>query len=274
MPFARVSFINGGHCTQLGYFAGRRKRGPGRFESVFVVLEHDRHGIHLIDTGYSPWFIDATRPFPQRIYRWTTPVHLAGDAASILASRGVRPDDVRSIFISHFHGDHIAGLRHFERARYVYRREAHQSLMSQGAVRQVCHGFLPRLLPDDFVRRGVAIEENAFGAGPEPFAGFRVHDYWGDGELLLVDLPGHAPGHMGFAFRAVGERFLYIADAAWDMEAMLDGRALPVASRWLQHSAKVYGETQETLRRFASRTDWLVVACHCPRTQELVDAGR
>ncbi len=272
MAFARVSFLNGGHCGQLGYFAGRTRPGPTRFYSVFLVLEHETHGVQLIDTGYSKLFLDVTRPFPQRLYRWTTPVHLAGDAASILASHGLHANDVRSIFISHFHGDHVAGLRHFERAQFVYRRKAHASLMRQSAVRQVAHGFLAKLLPEDFVARGVALEEEAFNAHSAALADFRVHDFFGDGELLLVDLPGHSPGHVGFAFRDGTQQYFYIADACWDLDAMLAGRRLPAASRWLQHSTPDYEDTQRKLRRFAAdHPDWQMLACHCPRTQTHVD---
>lgn len=272
MPFDRVSFLNGGHCTQLGYFAGSAHRGPTAFHAVFVVLEHARHGVSLIDTGYSPMFFEATRTFPARLYRWTLPVHLDahGGALAILARRGVT--EVRNIFISHFHGDHIAGLRHFPASAYVHRAEAHAALSAESPVKQTCHGFLPALLPEDFASRGVAIEESQFTAGEDALRDFRVHDFFGDGELLLVDLPGHAPGHTGFAFRTESERFLYVADACWDMDALLRGRSLPFASRLLQHSTSRYDATQRRLRDFVDRhPDWRVLACHCPRTQRHVD---
>jgi hypothetical protein len=64
MPFDRVSFVNAGYCTQLGYFAGSARRGPAKFHSVFLLLEHAQHGASLIDTGYGPWFLEATRTFP------------------------------------------------------------------------------------------------------------------------------------------------------------------------------------------------------------------
>jgi glyoxylase-like metal-dependent hydrolase (beta-lactamase superfamily II) len=272
MPFDRVSFVNAGHCTQLGYFAGSAKRGPVKFHSVLLLLEHAEHGASLIDTGYGPWFLEATRTFPAKLYRWTLPVHLPerGDASAILAQRGVT--SVREIFISHFHGDHVAGLRHFPQSTYVYRGEALAALSAQSPLRQTCHGFLPALLPDDFAARGRAIDESQFAPGPDELCDFRVHDFHGDGELLLVDLPGHAPGHTGFAFRTATERFLYVADACWDMDALLSGRSLPFLSRRLQQSPSVYEATQRKLRDFATlHPSWSVLACHCPQTQIHVD---
>src|SRR5262245_18056967 len=107
MPFDRVSFVNAGHCTQLGYFAGSAQRGRTTFHAVFLLLEHAKHGMSLIDTGYGPWFFDATRTSPARLYRCTLPVHHdpREDASAILVARGIT--SVREIFISHFHGDHI-----------------------------------------------------------------------------------------------------------------------------------------------------------------------
>jgi glyoxylase-like metal-dependent hydrolase (beta-lactamase superfamily II) len=281
MSFTRITFLNAGHCGQFGYFAGRAKPGPTRFYAVFLLLEHERHGVHLIDTGYSDFFVEVTRKFPQKFYRLTTPVTLDRNAASIIESHDVRADDVQSIFISHFHGDHIAGLRNFPRAKFVYRKQAHESLMQQRVVKQVAHGFLAKLLPDDFEQRGIALDESAFThetprntqpATRDAFESFRVHDYFGDGELLLVDLPGHSPGHLGFAMRTESQPYFYIADATWDMDAMLNGRPLPAPSRWLQHSSGIYTETQEKLRRFAAdHRDWQMLACHCPRTQDHVD---
>jgi glyoxylase-like metal-dependent hydrolase (beta-lactamase superfamily II) len=272
MPFERVRFLNSGYCTQWGYLAGRRSRGWTRFYAVFVHLEHPDHGPALIDTVYSPLFLEATRSFPGRLYRWATPVQLdpRQHAGAVLESRGLRPDEVRRIFVSHFHGDHVAGLRHFPKARFVYRRAAHDLLMGEGRWSQVRHAFLAGLLPADFTARGHGLGEEEFVSGEGPLSEFRVLDYWGDGDLLLVDLPGHAAGHTGYVLRDKAHRLFFVVDATWDVEALLAGRPLPWLSRRLQHSYGEYVRTQEKLRRLAARVGWRFLACHCPRTQAYV----
>jgi glyoxylase-like metal-dependent hydrolase (beta-lactamase superfamily II) len=269
MPFRRVCFLNSGYCLQWGYLAGGAARGWIRFHAVFVYLDHPEHGVSLIDTGYSPWFLEATRPFPQRLYRWATPPRLDPHqhAWGVLAARGLAPERVERIFVSHLHGDHTAGLRHFPSVHFVYRPAAHETLLRQSVWKQVRQAFLAKTLPDDFTARGVPLEEKAFVPGSGSLGEFGVHDYWGDGDLLLVDLPGHAAGHTGYVLRTASERFFYVVDACWDMDAMLQARPLPRLSRPVQLSYADYVVTQDKLRRLAARGEHHLLACHCPRTQ-------
>jgi glyoxylase-like metal-dependent hydrolase (beta-lactamase superfamily II) len=273
MPFRRVSFFNSGYCRQLGYLAGRTKWRPTRFYGVFVYLEHPEHGRAIIDTGYAPEFWEATRSFPERLYRWATPARLdpLGDAAAILRHRGIDPATIDRVFVSHFHGDHVAGLRRFPNSRFIYRRAAHEASLVESTWRQVRHAFLAQLLPADFTDRGLPIDEDVFKAGSGQLAEFRTYDYWSDGDLLLVDLPGHAVGHTGYLIRGPRGYVFYIVDASWDLDALLAGRTLPRLARSVQHDYPQYAGTQEQLRRLATQVDFPIVACHCLRTQALVE---
>lgn len=272
MPLDRVLFLNTGHCSQWEYLAGGSVGRLARFHAVFVALHHPHHGGALIDTGYSEEFFAATRRFPARLYRWATPVTLdpRRNASEVLRSHGIAPDDVRLVFVSHFHGDHVAGLRLFPRATFVYRRSAYESLLGLGAWTQVRHGFVTGLLPDDFADRGQALEENAFVPGPSPLHEFGTLDFWGDNSLRLVDLPGHGEGHTGYVLTTATEQWFYVVDAAWYVDLLLGKRGLPLVSQAIQHSYRSYVETQDRLRRLVAAGGPQLLACHCPRTQELV----
>ena len=166
-------------------------------------------------------------------------------------------------------------------ARFVYRSDAYHRLQRQSVGAQVRHGFLRHLLPDDFVERGLPLEESRFSPGALDAAGpaneggsgesteaddFRICDYWGDGSLLLVDLPGHADGHYGFILQTAERRMFYIVDACWILEAMMEGRRLPWISRRFQHDETAYFATQDKLRDLARRSGLELIACHCPQT--------
>src|SRR5262249_6934860 len=126
--------------------------------------------------------------------------------------------DIKHLFVSHFHGDHIAGLRDFPEACFTYRGDAFEALSRESMWGQIHHGFLAQLLPRDFVERGSAIDlPKSAAQTSNSLSEFRTLDYWGDGSLLLVDLPGHALGHTGFVLRTDAATVFYIVDACWDV---------------------------------------------------------
>jgi glyoxylase-like metal-dependent hydrolase (beta-lactamase superfamily II) len=265
---SNVRFLRSGWCSQFARLAGVRSWRWIRFDAVFVYFEHPVHGGCLIDTGYSDDFFRATRWFPQRMHRWITPVCLdeQRNARDRLQSAGIDPATVRHLFISHFHADHIAGLNCFPEVQYIHRGQVCDRLQQQSASKQVRHGFLAEFIPGDFGERSQIIREDQFTQGEGDWSEFQVLDYWGDGSLILVDLPGHADGHYGFVLQTQEQRLFYIVDACWHVQVMLDRSPLPWISRRFQHDESAYFATQDKLRRLTERTGIELLACHCPRT--------
>lgn len=267
-----VRFLHSGWCSQFAKLAGGASWSWTRFYAVFVYFEHPVHGACLIDTGYSEEFFRATRRFPERFYRWLTPVVLdeGRNASEQLQQAGLAPETVKTIFLSHLHADHVAGLRCFPGARFVYRNEPYERTIQQSRWKQIRNGFLRELIPSDFCDRGVPIAESCFVLGEGDWEGFQLCDYWNDGSLLLVDLPGHADGHLGFVLRHDGRQIFYIVDACWRRQALLEQTRLPWISRRFQHDMALYNETQGKLRRLHSQTGMEMLACHCPQTLNYV----
>lgn len=279
----RIRFLDSGYCWQLGWLAARKRLGPCKFHAIFLLIEHPQHGRYLIDCGYGPRFMDATRSFPQRFYRWLTPVKfsLAGTPSQILADSGVDLKELTGVFISHFHADHIGGAHCFDGIPFIYRRDSLEHLRNHSRLEQVRHGFLSELLPESSIEIGRTLTSGDFSATNRSVADgmlsdFVSCDYFGDGSLLLVDLPGHADGHMGFWIRSDRDVF-YIVDACWDVPAMLAGRQVPFPSRRFQRDWNAYRATQSKLRSLhQNRTDQVssgdrddvpaMIACHCLET--------
>jgi glyoxylase-like metal-dependent hydrolase (beta-lactamase superfamily II) len=199
---------------------------PATFPSLFAVIRHPRAGITLFDTGYAPRFLDETRRLPAALYRWLTPMTLAegGSAAAQLRARGVEPAAVDRIILSHFHADHIAGVRDFPRARFVATADAWRAVSEASAFGRLRRGFLPGLLPLDFASRVDLLEAQDFRA-PTLRGLAPGHDLFGDGSVVLVPLPGHAAGQVGALVRgASGARTFLVADAAWTTASFRDNR--------------------------------------------------
>lgn len=267
-----VQFIDGGYCGQFGLLAGAKSWSWTRFHAVFVYFEHPQHGPSLIDTGYSQYFFEATRRFPHRFHRWMTPTKLVEptDPAEKLKQRGLDPLALQRLFISHFHADHIGGLRCFADLDIVCRMESLSDLQQLPARKQVEQGFLSKLLPDDLVSRTQEISTSDFLPNTGDLSEFSTCDFWGDGSLLLIDLPGHANGHYGFFMRTESEDILYCVDACWQVDAMLEQRKLPSISRNFQYDWPAYVKTQEKLRHLSQQSKMTLLACHCPHTMKRV----
>jgi len=131
---------------------------------------------------------------------------------------------------------------------------------------QVRHAFLVEALPADFLARSFPIDEAAFASGHDMLREFRHFDYWGDGSLVMVDLPGHAEGHTGYYLQLASESIFYIVDACWDVEVLRNGWRIPWISRRLQADYAAYERTPHRLRAWTIRTGQQVYACHCERT--------
>ncbi len=259
----RLTLLDAGYCTapEATAVAGGRWRAR-RFPAGVALIEGLGVGPVLFDTGYAPHFFDATRPFPYRLYRWATPTVVRPDetAAAQLAARGIAPDLVRHVVLSHLHADHVAGLRDFPAAEIHVRPEAAAFVRGLRGLSAVRAGFVPSLLPDDFAERVRPVERRvALPTGLAPFRdGFDVLG------LTAIPLPGHAPGQIGlFLEPDGGPPTLLAADAAWTLGALRRDDPLPRLGRAILHDARATRETQTRLAHLMrARPDLRVVLSH------------
>lgn len=254
------------HCERLARTGGRWRLVE--FPALVALLVHPQHGPILYDTGYADHFDLATVPFPERLYRWTTPYHLPSDQTlgAQLGRLGLTPADIRLCVISHFHGDHVAGLRDLPNATFVCLRDDMRALAQGSRLSRLRRGFLPGLLPSDFearmqwadTRSSLTLPGGLSGLGP-------AVDLLGDGSLAGVRLPGHTAGQLGLVFRdAHDRRLLLCADAAWHREAIRSGDRPARAAALIMHDWTAYLATLGRLRTVAAAApDLHIVPSHC-----------
>jgi glyoxylase-like metal-dependent hydrolase (beta-lactamase superfamily II) len=216
----KLTLMSDGWCEQLEHIAiSGGKFQNIRFSSMFALIEHPTLGPILFDTGYTQRFFAETERFPARLYRMVTPVQLlaSGGAVTQLQARGIRPEAVKHIIISHFHADHVGGLCDFPNAQFHCSQVGFAAVEKLRGWRALRQAFLRGLLPSDFVQRAAFVEDapvKSLSASYKPFLdGF---DLFGDGSVLAIPLPGHATGQIGIIFNAAGgQEYLLAADACW-----------------------------------------------------------
>jgi glyoxylase-like metal-dependent hydrolase (beta-lactamase superfamily II) len=134
-----------------------------------------------------------------------------------LSRLGFKPTDVRSVIISHLHWDHAGGMRDFPHARFfIGRRE--WEFVSNLSLGQL---FKAAFIKQQFHEQGLEIE--LIETDPhKPFRNFTAsYDIFGDGSMVLVDLPGHSPGLMGmYLTMPSGRKFFFSADTFYFPEGL------------------------------------------------------
>lgn len=269
MKRCRVHILRAGSCSHPALMT-RRDAGlvPTVFPALAALIVHPDEGPILFDTGYDPAFFAATEPFPERLYRWTTPVRFGpGEAvADQLPAFGFAPSDIRAVVVSHFHGDHVAGLTRFPDARIFCARAGLEQVRLKGRLARVRRGVLAALTPADIDARARFFEDQPrvdLGSALAPFE--TGADLLGDGSLLAVQLPGHCPGHWGLLVRQTDDRTRFlIADAAWSSGAVRDDVPPPRLTTALLGETGPYRETLNALHRLGVRNRELVMTpSHC-----------
>lgn len=260
-----IDILEAGHTHQFEALANpiSGELRKVRFPTTVVLLEHANEGPILFDTGLTPRIPHLLRKFPDHLFAHLLPMQIDYEttAAHQLRSRGLRPEEIRHVVISHFHSDHVAGVLDFPRARLTYSTEEFRHLSGLSRMGRLRHSFIPELLPQDLIHR--RFEPGRDTPLPALGPGFSGRDLFQDGSLYLVSLPGHSLGHQGlFVPDYRGRSWFFVGDAAHLSSSIRDGTA-PAAPgpRLIFHDPDQY---RETLLRLTPLLDaHEVIPCHC-----------
>lgn len=128
-----------------------------------------------------------------------------------LAELGIRPDDIDVVGVSHFHFDHIGQLPDFPAAKlYIGKRD--WDLLTQSEP--------PAFLDPKPFARWIS-----GGGTVEPVA--RDKDIFGDGRVVMLDMPGHTPGHHVLLVRLAHMGSVLLSGDQAHFQENYDGNGVP-----------------------------------------------
>jgi N-acyl homoserine lactone hydrolase len=229
-----------------GWLSLLRRRESFEFPVYSYVVEHP-DGHIAIDTG-----LDAAVRVPRLQQRFAPrPVARPGhEIADRMRAEGLRPEDVRTVVITHLDWDHAGGVGAFSNAEVlVHRPEYEFASSAMGRMR-----YQPRLWPTDF-------EPTLYDLDPEPYGPFPESKTLAP-DVRLVPIPGHSIAQVGAIVRANGHALLFAADHMlrqdWFVEDCRAGRLLGLGVFF----PELARETSRRIHRFAQDTPTVLLPAH------------
>ena len=246
---------------------GRRRKI--KFHALWGLIKHPEIGWILYDTGYTDRFYDATKNFPNRIYALVTEVKVVEEdhVRNKLQKFNIRPEDIKHVIITHFHADHVCGLKDFPNATFYASRKALRHALAIPRPIAFSKGILKKLLPADLADRTVFIEDQ--GAVKQDAIFGSVHDLFGDDSILIYDLPGHAAGQIGVRLETKRKGYFLISDACWLKRAYEENILPNQIVRVFIHSWTDMKETLAKVHRFHKEyPEVVIVPTHCNKSTD------
>jgi N-acyl homoserine lactone hydrolase len=217
------------------------------------LLEHPRHGAVLVDTGLSARAARSrVRDLGLVNGRFFGMMEMSEDdsVAARLARRGICPTSVRTVLMTHLHGDHTSGMPDFPAATFVTTRAEWRAARRPGAS---FSGYVRRHLPAE---RSVSFVDFEEGEDRQGLA--RTLDYFEDGSVLLVSTSGHTIDHLSVLVQSGRGPVFLLGDAVYGLRN-LDEDVLP----WRTADDAVYAQTMKQLRAYRdANPETLLVPTH------------
>jgi N-acyl homoserine lactone hydrolase len=169
---------------------------------VISALLHHPQGNVMFDTGCHPSVPENPARW-QGMEKFMTPIMPNGEnVLTGLSALGYSSDDVDVVICSHLHPDHCGCNAFFNRASII----VHQ--------REIEAARKPNAIP-----MGYLASEWDFGAF-DALSGER--DVFGDGKVVLIELPGHTPGSIGALVRLEKDGAFLLAADTVSLRSSLD----------------------------------------------------
>jgi glyoxylase-like metal-dependent hydrolase (beta-lactamase superfamily II) len=218
------------------------------------LVEHPGAGRILIDTGFHPSVAAAPRANLGWLSQFTfRGIEMKPDQAvpAQLRARGIEPDQVKVVVMTHMHIDHASAVSEFPGSTFVVSAAEWAAASEHGQF----HGYVKRQFDHGFDWRLLDFE----GADTESFSGFaRSFDLFGDGSVRAVYTPGHTLGHLSVVLRTERGEVLVAGDAIY-LRRTLDDNHLPYRTA----DEHLFRRSLREIRQYATETpEALIVPGH------------
>jgi glyoxylase-like metal-dependent hydrolase (beta-lactamase superfamily II) len=248
----QMAGVGHGHRRMLNMFLDREWSEP--LPTYAYAIDHPE-GVIVVDTGETArtsetGYFPRWHPFFRfGVRMWVDPEEEIGPQ---LLALGITPKDVPKVVMTHMHTDHAGGLHHFAHSEILVSRT--DLKLSSGRLGRL-RGYPNRRWPTWFDPTALDLKREPLGPFPQSLTLTQA------GDVRIVPLHGHTPGHIGVIVDDGDHSVLLAGDASYNQDLMLRGVIDGVSP-----DDAVARTTLERIRSFASSTPTVYAVAHDPDT--------
>lgn len=216
-----------------------------------ILIEHPDKGWIIYDTGVHP---DAMNGHLSEALQDFSPYFHTDDQTIVnqLAKIGLKPEDIKTVVLSHSHFDHTGGLHLFTDAELYWAKDDFDAAMEKLYMFPANPEYVA------FVRKDIwdlKVKKVNFIAPDDEFELAEGID--------LIHLPGHAADILGMVVHLDGQTMIFTSDAVYSAENYgdPDKGIAPVVSGSIQDSVAA-ARSVEKVRRFQKKYNAKVIFGH------------
>jgi len=237
-----------GYCkNNLKHIFKNEKNKDIVFSAKVVLLHHKEHGYFIYDTGYSRQIYSCG--LVGKIYNFLNPtfVEKCDEIPQKLSKIEISVSDINSVVISHFHPDHIGGLKFFDKSKILISKDVYSSYKNKKLKNLIFKDLLPI-----FLENNLSIIDNF-----KNISSFnQAYDMFGDSSVILVKLDGHACGQLGLYLPE--HKILFAADSCWQSEFLEKINSMKFIPRLIQDDFYEYKKTINLLKKLKNENIKLI----------------
>ena len=223
-------------CPLAGFLLGGTGLGRGHMVAHCLLLETERDGLILVDTGFGTRDIEDKTGLSRAFKTMVGPTldHTETALAQITAL-GLDPRDVRHLVVTHLDLDHAGGIPDFPDAKVHLHAREHAAALSRSTFKEKerylkahwAHGPKWEVYTEDGdTWRGLPAVTKLRGV---------------DADVGLLPMHGHTRGHSAIIVRNRDRWLVHAGDAYFHHHAVTGAGSVPIGFRTFERATEMDG---------------------------------